>query len=103
MSIWREALDHAQILGDYVNIIAENCMMEEMMGSSYDKPEKWVMYLIQWLDYRDHEDWTENQFEHMTTAQKILYEFHKSKWDTPRNPGVRDWHRIFLCPRYVNP
>jgi hypothetical protein len=37
MSIWREAVDPAQVLTDYDNFISEDCMIEEMMGSSYDK------------------------------------------------------------------
>jgi hypothetical protein len=46
------------------------------MGSSCDKREKWVMYLVQWLDYPDHDDWTEQLFEYMTTALEMLSEFY---------------------------
>jgi hypothetical protein len=47
MSTWREAVELAQVLRDYDNFIPENCTIEEIMDSSYDKREKRVMYLIQ--------------------------------------------------------
>jgi hypothetical protein len=53
------------------------------MGSSYNKREQWVSYLVQWSDYQDHEDWAEEPFEHMLTALKALHEFHKSNADAP--------------------
>jgi hypothetical protein len=36
-STWQEAVDLAQVSRDYDNFIAEDCMIEEIMGSSYDK------------------------------------------------------------------
>jgi hypothetical protein len=45
-SIWQEAVDPAQVLRDYNNFIAEDYTIEEIMGSSYDKQEKQVMYLF---------------------------------------------------------
>jgi hypothetical protein len=36
-SIWRDAVDPTQLLRDYDNFIAEDCMIEEFMCSSYDK------------------------------------------------------------------
>jgi hypothetical protein len=60
------------------------------MGSSYDKREKHVMYLVQWLDDPDREDWTDKPFEHMTTDLEALYEFHKSNLDTSADPRLRD-------------
>jgi hypothetical protein len=38
-----KALDCTHVLRDYENIIAEDGMIETIMGSSYDKGEKPVM------------------------------------------------------------
>jgi hypothetical protein len=76
-------VDLAQVLRDYDNFIAENCTIEEIIGSSYDKQEKQVVYLIQWLDNLDREDWTEEPFEHITTGLKPLHRFHKSNLHAP--------------------
>jgi hypothetical protein len=46
-STWQEAVDPAQVLRDYDNFIAEDSMIEKIMGSSYDKRETQVMYLVQ--------------------------------------------------------
>ena len=86
----RGAVDPAQVLRNYDNFIAEDYTIEEIMGSSYDKREKWVMYLVQWLDYPDREDWTEEPFEHMTTALETLREFHRTNPEAPRDPRLRD-------------
>jgi hypothetical protein len=48
------------------------------------------MYLVQWLDYLDREDWIEEPLEHMTTALEMLYEFHKPNPDMPQDPHLRD-------------
>jgi hypothetical protein len=86
-------VDPAQVLRDYDNFIAEDCTIEEIMGSSYDKREKQVMYLVQWLDYPDREDWIEEPFEHMMTALEMLREFHKSNPDAtrPSPQGLRGY------------
>jgi hypothetical protein len=47
IATWREAVDPAQDLRHYDNFISADCMIEKIMGSSYDKREKRVMYLIQ--------------------------------------------------------
>jgi hypothetical protein len=83
-------VDPAQVLRNYDDFIAEDCTIQEIMGSSYDKQEKHIIYLIQWLDYPDHEDWIEELFEHMTTGLEMLCEFHKSNPDTPRDSHLRD-------------
>jgi hypothetical protein len=88
--IWREAVDLAQVLRDYDYFIAEDYMIEEIMGSSYDKREMPVIYLVQWLDYPDREDWTEELFEHMMTALEMLGEFYKSNLDAQQDPRLRD-------------
>jgi hypothetical protein len=49
-------VDPAQVLRNYKNFIAKDCMIEEIMGNSYDQREKQVMYVVQWLHYPDHED-----------------------------------------------
>jgi hypothetical protein len=90
MSPWGEAVDLAQVLREYDNFIAKDYTMEEIMGSSYNKQDKWVIYLVQWLDYLDHKDWTKEPFEHMMTALKIVGEFHKSNPDLPRAHWLRD-------------
>jgi hypoxanthine phosphoribosyltransferase len=59
------------------------------MDSLYDKREMWVMCVIQWLDYPDREEWTETQFEHMTTALEMLHEVHKLNPDALRDPHLR--------------
>jgi hypothetical protein len=81
MSTWQDIINCTQVLSDYDNFIAENCTIEEIMGSSYNKREKHVMYLVQWLDYPDREDWTEEPFDYMTTALEMLCEFHKLNLD----------------------
>jgi hypothetical protein len=98
-SIQARSCRPAQVLRDYDNFIAEDCTIEEIIGSSYDKQEKRVMYLVQWLDYPDCEDWTEELFEHMMTALEMLSEFHKSNPDTSTRPlpqGLRGYIPIFL-------
>jgi hypothetical protein len=40
-------MEPTQVLRDYNNFIADGCPNEEIMGSSYDKREKLVMYLVQ--------------------------------------------------------
>jgi hypothetical protein len=90
MSRWQEAVDYAQVSRDYDNFIAEDSMIEEIMGSSYDKREKQVMYLVHWLDYSDHEDCTEKTLEHMTMGLETLCEFHKSNLGGPRDPRLWD-------------
>jgi hypothetical protein len=86
----REAVDPAQVLRDYDNIIAQDCTIEEIIGSSYDKREKRVIYLVQWSDYPDHEDWREELFEYMMTVLEMLCEFHKSNSDILRDSRLRD-------------
>jgi hypothetical protein len=39
MSTQQEAVDSAQVLRDYDNFLAEECMIEEIMGSLYDQRE----------------------------------------------------------------
>jgi hypothetical protein len=95
-------LDPDQVLRDYDNFIAEYNTIEEIMGSSYDERVKGVIYLLQWLDSPDREDWRNEPFEHMTTALEMLCEFHTSNPDTLRDPRLRDWEGIFLFPRFVN-
>jgi hypothetical protein len=89
-STGQDIIDPTQVLRDYDNFIAENCTIEEIMGNSYNKREKHVMYLVQWLDYPDREDWTEELFDYMTTALETLCEFHKLNLDALRNPHLRD-------------
>jgi hypothetical protein len=36
-STWREAVNPTHVLRNYDNFIAEDCTIEEIMGSSYDK------------------------------------------------------------------
>jgi hypothetical protein len=36
-------VDLAQVLRDYDKFIAEDCIIEEIMGSSYNKREKRIM------------------------------------------------------------
>jgi hypothetical protein len=76
-------VDPAEVFRDYDNFIPKNSTIEEIMGSSYDKQEKRVMYLVQWSDYLDREDWTEERFEHMTTALEMLSEYHTLNLDVP--------------------
>jgi hypothetical protein len=47
MSTGREAVNSAQVLRDYDNFIAEDCTIEEIMGSSYDMREKGIVYHVQ--------------------------------------------------------
>jgi hypothetical protein len=88
ISTWRGAVNPAQVFRDYDHFRAKNCTIEEIMGSSNDNQDKRVMYLVQRLDYPDHEDWTEELFEYMTTALEMLCEFHKS------NPDALQDHRL---------
>jgi hypothetical protein len=85
----RDVVDLTPALRDYDNFIAEDCTIEEIMGSSYDKREKLVMYLIQWLDYPDYEDWRDGPYEHMTRALDILGVVHKSNLDVPQDTRLR--------------
>jgi hypothetical protein len=85
----REAVDPTQVLRNSDTFITEDCTIEEIMGGAYDKQEKWVMYLVQLLDYSDREDWIEVPFEYMTTALKTLGEVHKSKSDAPQDSRLR--------------
>jgi hypothetical protein len=36
--------------------ISEDYMIEETMGSSYDQREKWIIFIVHWLDYSDNKD-----------------------------------------------
>ena len=38
--------------------------VQEVVGSSWDKRRKKVLYLVIWEGYQDREDWTEEPFEH---------------------------------------
>jgi hypothetical protein len=60
------------------------------MGSWYDKREKQVMYVFQWLDYPDRENWIEEPFEHIMTALKMLREFHKSNTGCTTRPSAQE-------------
>jgi hypothetical protein len=46
MSTKGEAVDSAQVLRDNDDFRAEDCTIEEIMGSSYNKRNKQVMYLL---------------------------------------------------------
>jgi hypothetical protein len=102
MWLWWNAVDPAQVLRDYDNFIAEDYTIEEIIGSSYDKRKKWVIYLVQWLDYIDRKVWTEEPFEDMMTALEILCECHKLNQDALRDPPFRDWEGIYIIPRFIN-
>jgi hypothetical protein len=68
----RKAVDPNQVFRDYDNFIAEDYTIEEIMDSSYDEQEKRVMYLVQWLDYQDHEDLTENHWTYNNSSRNAL-------------------------------
>jgi hypothetical protein len=70
-------VDPTQGLRDYHNFIAEVWTIEEIIGSLYNKLGKWGMYLVQWVDDPDYEDWIEKPFEHMTMTLDMLGESHK--------------------------
>jgi hypothetical protein len=55
-------VDPAQVLRDYDNFLPEECVIEEIIGSRYDKRKHQIMYLVQWLDYPDREDRIEELF-----------------------------------------
>jgi hypothetical protein len=101
-STWREALDAAQVFRHYDNIRAGDCTIEELMGSSYDKRNKRVIFIVQWFDYSDREDWIEEPFEHMTTALEKHGEFHKTNPDPLRDPHLSHSEGIFLFPKFNN-
>jgi hypothetical protein len=68
-------MDSTQVLRHYNKFITEDYMIEKIIGTSYDKQPKQVMYIVEWLNYLDREDWTEERFEHMMTALVMFMSF----------------------------
>jgi hypothetical protein len=60
-------------------------MIEKVIGSLYDKLEKWDLYLVQLLDYEDYEDWMDKVFKYMIIPLEILDEFYHSNLNIPQN------------------
>jgi hypothetical protein len=52
------------------------------------------MYLVQWLDYLNYEDWIEKQFEHMTIAFKMHHKVHCSHLETSIVMKQEDFIRV---------
>jgi hypothetical protein len=65
--------------------------IEEVMGSSWDKRRKKVLYLVMWEGYPDREDWTEEPYENfMKGGLGALRKFHKE------NPAAVKDSRLVL-------
>ena len=64
--------------------------VQEVVGSSWDKPRKKVLYLVIWEGYPDREDWTEELYEHFVAegAREALREFHRADPTAARDPRV---------------
>ena len=83
--------DLAAVLAKANDINAkEISQVQEVVGSSWDKRRKKVMYLVIWEGYPDREDWTEEQSKHsvVESAQEALREFHGANATAARDLRV---------------
>ena len=83
--------DLAKVLAKANNIDAKEIyQLQEVVGSSWDKRRKKVLYLVIWEGYPDREDWTEEPYEHFVAkgAQEALREFHGANPIAARDPRV---------------
>ena len=64
--------------------------VKEVVGSSWDKRRKRVLYLVIWKGYPDKKDWTEEPYEHFTSegALKQLHKFHAQNPIAPKDPRI---------------
>jgi len=47
---------------------------------------KRILYLVKWLDYPEHKDWTEEPYDNFSVGSlEKLWEFHRRNPDTPRD------------------
>jgi len=52
---------------------------------------KRILYLVQWLDYPEHKDWTEEPLDNfLTDGLEKLQEFHQWNPDAPRDYQLTD-------------
>jgi len=72
---------------------SEEYDVEEVM-SSVERGRgnnKRILYLVKWLDYPEHKDWTEEPFDNFSVGGlKKLWEFHQRNPDAPRDYRLTD-------------
>jgi len=72
---------------------SEEYDVEEVMSSverSWGN-NKWVLYLVRWLDYPERKDWTEEPFDNfLVGGLEELWEFHQQNPDALRDYRLTD-------------
>ena len=86
----RSPPDTTQILNDLDGILTTDWIPEEIMGSSYSRGQRRVLYLIRWEGYPDEKSWTEEPYEHLENCVDLLRDFHS------KNPAASRDHRFSL-------
>jgi len=52
---------------------------------------KWVLYLVRWLDYPEHKDWTVEPFDNFSEGGlENVRESHQRNLDAPRDYRLTD-------------
>jgi len=72
---------------------SEEYDVEEVMSSVERgrSNNKQILYLVQWLDYPERKDWTEEQLDNFSTVGlEKLWEFHQRNPDAPRDYRLTD-------------
>jgi hypothetical protein len=80
--------DTTQILNDLDNVLTEDYVPEKIMGSSFNRGQNRVRYLVQWEGYPDEADWTEEPLEHLENTLFLVEEYHKENPDAVRDPRI---------------
>ena len=73
---------------DLARYTKEIYQVQEVVGSSWDKRKKKVLYFVIWEGYPDREDWTEEPYEHFVaeSEREALGEFHRANPTPGRDP-----------------
>jgi len=90
----RAAPDPSKVLREADDIEQnEEYDVEEVM-SSVERGQgnnKRILYLVRWLDYPEHKDWTEEPFDNFSVGSlEKLREFHQRNPDAPRDYWLTD-------------
>ena len=80
--------DLDKFLADMEDLLLPACEIERILDNSYDKEEKRVLYLVQWKNFPNEKDWTEEPFEHFGNAMESLREFHAKHPNAARDERV---------------
>ena len=87
----RPELDLAEVLAKANDIDPKEIYhVQEVVGSSWNKRRKKVLYLVIWEGYMDREDWTEEPCEHFMAegVREALHEFHMANSSAAKDPRV---------------